>query len=48
MKIIEETQKKALAVGKAMFDASEMDAKKSGKVVKNLHTIQDTVWEFEK
>ncbi|MFX1365485.1 MAG: DUF1947 domain-containing protein [Promethearchaeota archaeon] len=48
VKIIEETQKKALAIGKAMFDAPEMEAKTSGKVVKNLHTIQDTVWEFEK
>jgi len=37
-----------LAVGKAIFDAKEMEAKTSGKVVKNLHTIQDSVWKFEK
>ncbi|MFX1501735.1 MAG: PUA domain-containing protein [Promethearchaeota archaeon] len=48
VRIIEETKNRALAVGKAMFDAPEMEAKTSGKVVKNLHTIQDTVWEFEK
>lgn len=48
IKIEEETHKRALAVGKAMFDAAEMEAKNSGKVVKNLHTIQDPIWEFEK
>jgi len=48
VKVIEETQNRALAVGKAMFDASEMEAKSSGKVIKNLHTIQDSIWEFEK
>ncbi len=48
VRIIEETKNRALAVGKAMFDASEMEAKDSGKVIKNIHTIQDSVWEFEK
>jgi PUA domain protein len=46
--IREETKNRALAVGKALFDAPELEAKDSGKVVKNLHTIQDSVWEFEK
>ena len=48
VKIEEETKHRALAVGKAMFDASEMESKNSGKVVKNLHTIQDPIWQFEK
>ncbi|MFX1374286.1 MAG: PUA domain-containing protein [Promethearchaeota archaeon] len=48
IKIEEETKHRALAVGKAMFDASEMELKTSGKVVKNLHTIQDSIWQFEK
>ena len=48
VQIIEETQNRALAVGKAMFDAAEMEKKNSGKVVKNLHTIQDQIWVFEK
>ena len=48
VRIIEETKSRALAVGKALFDAPEMEAKSSGKVIKNLHTIQDSVWEFEK
>ncbi len=46
--IIEETKSRALAIGKAMFDAPEMEIKSSGKVIRNLHTIQDSVWEFEK
>ncbi|HEC37914.1 MAG TPA: RNA-binding protein, partial [bacterium] len=44
----EETKHRALAVGKAMFDALEMESKSSGKVIKNIHTIQDSIWEFEK
>jgi PUA domain protein len=48
VKIIDEKHNRALAVGKAMFNAKEIEAKTSGKVVKNLHTIQDTVWKFEK
>jgi PUA-domain protein len=46
--IVDETHDRALAIGKALFNAAEMKARNSGKVVKNLHTIQDTVWEFEK
>ena len=48
IQIIEETKNRPLAVGKALFDASEMELKSSGKVIANLHTIQDSVWEFEK
>ena len=48
VEIREETKNRALAIGKAMFDAPEMEEKSTGKVVKNLHTIQDSVWEFEK
>jgi len=31
-----------------MLNADQMQETKTGKVVKNLHTIQDNVWEFEK
>lgn len=48
VQIREETQNRALAVGKALFDAPEMELKTSGKVIKNLHTIQDSIWDFEK
>lgn len=46
--IVDENHDRALAIGKAMFDAKDMKEKHSGKVVKNLHTIQDNVWKFEK
>ncbi|MFX0031687.1 MAG: PUA domain-containing protein [Candidatus Hodarchaeota archaeon] len=48
VQIVDETHDRAIAVGKAMYDAEEMNSMKSGKVVKNLHTIQDAIWEFEK
>ncbi|TFG08897.1 MAG: hypothetical protein EU539_01125 [Promethearchaeota archaeon] len=48
IQIVDETHKRALAVGKSLFNAEEMKNKASGKVVKNLHTINDDVWEFEK
>ena len=48
IKIVDETHGRALAVGKALFDAKEMEQKTSGKVLANLHTIKDSVWEFEK
>jgi len=46
--IVDENHDRALAIGKAMFDSKQMEDKNSGKVVKNLHTIQDNVWKFEK
>lgn len=48
LKIVDEKNNRALAVGKAMFNAKEMEAKASGKVIKNLHTIKDDIWQFEK
>lgn len=48
VKIEEETKHRALAVGKALFDAADMELKDSGKVIKNIHTIQDPIWQFEK
>jgi PUA-domain protein len=48
IEIVDETHDRSLAVGKAMYDADEIERKDSGKVIKNLHTIQDSVWEFEK
>ena len=48
IEIVDETHDRSLAVGKAMYGADEMERKDSGKVIKNLHTIQDSVWDFEK
>jgi len=46
--IVDENHDRALAIGRAMLDANQMEDKNSGKVVKNVHTIQDDVWKFEK
>ena len=46
--IVDENHDRALAIGKSMYDAKQIEEKDSGKVVKNLHTIQDDVWKFEK
>jgi len=46
VRIADEKNNRTLAVGKAMFDANEMEQKEKGKVVKNLHTINDDMWEF--
>jgi len=48
IRIADEENNRTLAVGKALYDADEMKEKKSGKVVKNLHTINDSVWQFAK
>ncbi len=48
VQIVDETHKRALAVGKSLFDAEEIQKKTTGKVIKNLHTIKDNVWKFEK
>lgn len=48
VQIIDETHDRAIAVGKTMYNAKEIETRDSGKVVKNLHTIQDAIWEFEK
>lgn len=48
IQIVDETHNRALAVGRAMFDAAEMEQKSGGKVIKNIHTIKDSVWNFSK
>jgi len=46
--VIEESQHKFLAVGKALVSSSEMENMKKGEVVKNLHYISDKSWEIGK
>ncbi|MBD3198288.1 MAG: DUF1947 domain-containing protein [Candidatus Lokiarchaeota archaeon] len=48
VRISDEKNDRTLAVGKALYDADKMRSKSGGKVIKNLHTIQDSVWEFAK
>lgn len=46
--IIEESQKKVLAVGRALVSSKEMSEMVKGQVVENLHYISDTYWEIKK
>ena len=46
--IVEESQHKFLAVGKAMVSSSELEEMEKGEVVKNIHYISDKFWETGK
>lgn len=46
--IIEESQKKVLAVGRALTSSKELAEMSKGQVVENLHYISDTYWEIKK
>jgi len=46
--VIEESQHKFLAVGKAMVSSSELENMDKGEVIKNLHYISDKFWEIGK
>jgi len=46
--VIEESQHKFLAVGKAMISSSELENMEKGEVIKNLHYISDKFWETGK
>ena len=46
--VIEESQKKFLAVGKARMSSKELDETNKGEVIKNMHYVSDTFWESKK
>jgi len=46
--IVEESQKKFLAVGRALVSSKELETMSKGMVVENLHYISDTYWETKK
>lgn len=46
--IIEESQHKFLAVGKAMVSSKELESMEKGEVIKNMHYISDKFWETGK
>ena len=46
--IVEESQHKFLAVGKALVSSLELENMDKGEVVKNLHYISDRFWETGK
>ncbi len=46
--VIEESQHKFLAVGKALVSSQDLDSMEKGEVVKNLHYVSDKFWEIGK
>ncbi|MFA6089295.1 MAG: PUA domain-containing protein [Candidatus Woesearchaeota archaeon] len=44
--IIDQTHKKPLAIGIALFDSDEMKNMKTGKVLKNIHFVGDDLWKI--
>jgi len=46
--IVEESQHKFLAVGKAIVSSSELEKMEKGEVIKNMHYISDNFWETGK
>ena len=46
--IIEESQKKFLAVGRALISSQEMSQISKGIVIENLHYVSDKYWEAKK
>lgn len=46
--IIEESQKKFLAVGVAMMSSHEMETAQKGEVINNMHYVSDRFWEAAK
>ena len=46
--IVEESQNKFLAVGKAEMSSKELEDVKKGEVIKNMHYISDIFWESKK
>lgn len=48
LRIQDEMHHQALAVGIAKYDAEEMQKMDKGKVIENIHTITDEIWDFSK
>jgi len=46
--VIEESQKKFLAVGKAKMSSKELDETSKGEVIKNMYYVSDNFWESKK
>ncbi len=48
LQIVDENNHRAIAVGKAMYGAKEMESMNDGKVIKNLLCVKSKVWNFIK
>ncbi len=42
--IIDETNKKPIAVGIALFSSEELNMMDKGRVIKNIHYVGDSIW----
>ena len=45
--IVDENFGKSLAVGELLFDGKEIKAMTKGKAVKNIHYVNDAIWNIE-
>lgn len=45
--IVDETHKKPLCIGRALFSGEEMAKMQTGKVLKNMHWVGDKLWNAE-
>ncbi|MBK5113304.1 MAG: DUF1947 domain-containing protein [Candidatus Heimdallarchaeota archaeon] len=45
--IIDENFGKSLAVGELLFDSNSIKQTEKGKVIKNLHYVNDSIWSLE-
>jgi PUA domain protein len=46
--VVEESQKKFLAVGRALISSNELQTMTKGVVIENLHYVSDKYWEIKK
>lgn len=46
IKVVEETYNKTLAIGIALYDSEVMKSMEKGKVIKNIHYVNDKIWNF--
>ena len=44
--IIDEKNKKPIAIGQSLFTTDEIDDLDTGKVILNLHHVNDEIWKF--
>ena len=42
--IVDEKNKKPLAIGQALFSSEQIKSMQSGKVIKNIHYVGDRIW----
>ncbi|MBD3229155.1 MAG: RNA-binding protein [Candidatus Lokiarchaeota archaeon] len=46
IKIVDENYNKALAIGKSLYNSDVMKKMEKGRVIKNIHHINDKIWNF--